>query len=302
MRQVLTSLALAVLTIGLLAAAPRAAEPLKVVATFSILGDMVTQVGGGAVEVVTLVPPGGDAHSYQPAPKDAQAIAAAGLVVVNGLRMEGWLDRLILASGTRAPVVVASSGVKPLIMGDEGGSGAKAATDPHAWQNLANGQIYVRTIAEALANANPVNADGYRRRADAYVKELADLDRWVHDQIDQVPPAKRKVITSHDAFGYFAKAYGITFLAPSGISTESEPTAAGLGKLTNQIKAEHIKALFLENMTDPRLLAMLAKDSGAVIGGTLYSDSLSPAGGPADSYVAMFRHNVPALAAAMQKN
>ncbi|HLN24865.1 MAG TPA: metal ABC transporter substrate-binding protein [Patescibacteria group bacterium] len=282
----------------------QAAEPLKVVATFSIIGDLVKQVGGDAVQVTTLVPPGGDAHTYEPTPNDAKGIAGANLVVVNGLHMEGWLDRLIAASATKAPIAVASKGVKPQTMEEEeaGGGKAKVVTDPHAWQNLANGQIYVRNIADALTKADPANAAGYRQRADAYTKELKDLDAWVRQQVAQVPPAKRKIITSHDAFGYFGKAYGVTFLAPVGISTESEPTAAGLGQLSDQIKKEGIKALFIENMTDPRLMETLAKESGAVIGGTVYSDSLSEVDGPAGTYVTMFRHNVPAFVAAMQKN
>ncbi len=296
------SIALAAVTTVAMAGTPQAAEPVKVVATFSILGDMVKQVGGDAVQVVTLVAPGGDAHTYQPAPSDAKALANANLVVVNGLHMEGWLDRLIMASGTKAPIAVASKGVKPQTMEEEEGGAGKVVTDPHAWQDLANGQLYVSNIADALAKVDPANAAGYRQRAETYRGDLKALDAWVRQQIGQVPAAKRKIITSHDAFGYFGRAYGVTFLAPVGISTESEPTAAGLGQLSNQIKKEHIKALFIENMTDPRLIETLARESGAVVGGTVYSDSLSEAGGPADTYVKMFRHNVPAFVAAMQKN
>ncbi|HLN25270.1 MAG TPA: metal ABC transporter substrate-binding protein [Patescibacteria group bacterium] len=279
-------------------AGAQAAEPLNVVVTFSVLGDLVKQIGGDKVSVISLVAPGGDAHVYQPTPTDAVSIAHADVIVVNGLGMEGWLDRLIAASGAKAPIVVASAGIKPQTMEEEG----KRITDPHAWQNLANGQAYTLTIGAALAKADPANAAFYRPRAEGYATGLGDLDAWVKTQIAQVPPAKRKIITSHDAFGYFAKAYGVTILAPVGISTDSEPTAAGLGALSDQIKKEGIKALFIENMTDPRLIQTLAHESGAVIGGTLYSDSLSPLGGPADNYVMMFRHNVPAMVAAMQKN
>ena len=298
----LKSLVLAATAMFACAGAVQAGEPLRVVATFSILGDLVKQVGGDAVQVTTLVPPGGDAHSYQPTPGDAKTIVQARLVVVNGLNMEGWLDRLIKASGTKAPVAVASSGVKAATMEEETGGGGKLATDPHAWQDLANGRVYVHNIAEALASADPANAAGFRQRAESYDRELADLDGWVRRQISQVPAAKRKIITSHDAFGYFGRAYGIAFLAPVGLSTESEPTAAGLGRLSNQIRKEGIKALFIENMTDPRLIKTLARDTGAVVGGTVYSDSLSEDGGPADSYVKMFHHNVPAFVEAMQQN
>jgi zinc/manganese transport system substrate-binding protein len=283
-----------------------AAATVKVVATFSILGDMASEIGGDGVEVKTLVAPGGDAHVYQPTPADADALANAQLIVVNGLGMEGWIERLIKASRSKAPIVVASKGIRPQTMEEEEDKEAsgkpKVVTDPHAWQNLANGQLYVGNIAEGLARVDPANAAGYRQRAERYSKKLEDLDAWVRQQMAQVPRAKRKIITSHDAFGYFGTAYGVTFMAPEGISTESEPSAAALAQLSDQIKREHIKALFIETMTDPRLVQTLARESGAVVGGTVYSDSLSEPGGPADTYVKMFRHNVPAMAAAMQKN
>jgi zinc/manganese transport system substrate-binding protein len=280
------------------------AQPLKVVATFSVIGDLVRTVGGDSVTVATLVGHGSDAHVYQPTPQDAKSIAGADLVVVNGLGMEGWIDRLIKASGYHGRIVVASEGVAVQTMvEEEGGSGkGKRVTDPHAWQNLANGRIYVSNIAEALTKADPANADGYAKRAKALTAEIDTMDAWVRQQIAEVPPAKRKIITSHDAFGYFGQAYGVSFLAPVGISTESEPTAAGLGQLIRQIKKEGIKALFIETMTDPRLIEQVAHECGAVVGGTLYSDTLSPEGGPADTYLKMFHHNVPAMTEAMKNN
>lgn len=306
---------------GLLAAAataasPALAAPRQVVATFSVLGDMVKEIGGDDVHVITLVPPGGDAHVYQPKPGDAKNIARADLVVVNGLGMEGWIDRLIAASGYKGRIATASTGVTPQTMAEEDDDDhdhdSKAAakddgkphivTDPHAWQNVANGAIYIRNITAALTAIDPAHAAGYEARAKAYLAGLADLDAWVKAQIATVPEAKRRVITSHDAFGYFGSAYGITFLAPLGISTDADPSAAHVGELIKQMRAEHIKALFIENMTDPRLVQQLAREAHAVVGGTLYSDSLSKAGGPADTYVKMFRNNVPAMVAAMQKN
>jgi zinc/manganese transport system substrate-binding protein len=300
---------------GLPALTPQAwAAPRQAVATFSVLGDMVKEIGGPDVHVITLVPPGGDAHVYQPKPGDAKAIARADLVVVNGLGMEGWIDRLIAASGYKGRVAVASGGVRPQTMEDEDEDDHDArpaaqddgkphiVTDPHAWQNVANGAIYIRNIATALGAMDPAHAPDYEARAKAYLAQLRDLDAWVKTQIAAVPPEKRRIITSHDAFGYFGSAYGIHFLAPLGISTESDPSAAHVGALIKQMRAEHIKALFIETMTDPRLVQQLAREAGAVIGGTLYSDSLSKAGGPADTYIKMFRHNVPAMVAAMQKN
>lgn len=289
-----------------LAAQPEPNQPVLVVATISILADMVRQVGGSNVDVKSLVGPGGDAHVYQPTPADAQTIAQAQVVVENGLGLEGWIDRLIQASGTKAQIVIASASVKPQTMEDEDQKGPdgkpKVITDPHAWQNLANGSLYAQAIGDALAKADPLHADSYHSRAKAYAQKIMELDAQVREQIKSVPQAKRKIITTHDAFGYFGRAYGVTFLAPEGISTDSEPTAAAMGKLADQIKREHIKALFLENMTDPRLLQTLAKEAHATIGATVYSDSLSPQDGPAPTYLDMFRHNVPAFVAAMKSN
>lgn len=307
------------LATGLAAALPAPsaeAAPRQVVATFSVLGDMVKEVGGPDVHVATLVPPGGDAHVYQPKPGDAKAIARADLVVVNGLGMEGWIDRLIAASGYKGRIATASESVRPQTMADDDAADVEHAdhdaktddskphivTDPHAWQNVANGAIYIRNIATALGAMDPDHAPAYEARAKAYLAQLKELDAWVKAQIATVPPEKRRVITSHDAFGYFATAYGIGFLAPLGLSTEADPSAAHVGALIKQMRAEHIRALFIENMTDPRLVQQLAREAGAVVGGTLYSDSLSKAGGPADTYVKMFRHNVPAMVAAMQQN
>ena len=288
-----------------------AAEPVKVVATFSILGDLVRNVGGELVTVTTLVGPNGDTHVYQPTPADAKAIASAALVVENGLHFEGWIDRLIRASGYKGEVLIASKGVKTRTMveeeeiasaGKSAPSSPQVITDPHAWQDLRNGQICVRNIAKGLAEVDPAHADNYRANAEAYIRKLAELDAWVRQEMGGVPKAKRKVITTHDAFGYFSAAYGVQFLAPEGISTESEPTASGIAKLIRQIKREHIKALFIENMTDPRLLQQLAREADAHVGGEIYSDALSEPGGPADTYIKMFQHNVPALKAAMLEN
>jgi len=292
--------AAAALALLLLSLAPGAAiaQPVKVVASFTILADMVRQVGGELVEVTTLVGPDGDAHVFEPTPTDAKAVARADLLVVNGLGFEGWIDRLAKAADYRGPVVVAAGGVAPRRMSENG----REVVDPHAWQDLAQGRLYVANIADGLAKADSVHSDQYRANAERYGRQLAELDAWVKAAIAAVPAAKRQVITTHDAFGYFGRAYGVTFLAPEGISTEAEVTAQGLAGLVRQIRRTGIKAVFLENMADPRLIQQLAKEAGAAIGGTLYVDALSPATGPAPSYVAMFRHNVPDLVAAMGRN
>lgn len=282
--------------------AARAAEPVPVVATFSVIADITRAVGGDRVAIRTLVPADSDAHVYQPTPGDAQALAAARLVVTNGLNMEGWIDRLIKASGYKGEVVTATKGIKTITMEDDdhGHGHGKKVTDPHAWQNASNGQIYARNIAEGLARVDPEGAATYRANAESYAAELKTLDGWVKAEIATVPAAQRKVITSHDAFGYLAAAYGITILSPQGISTEAEPSAKDVARLIRQIRKEKVKAVFIENMTDPRLIQQIARETGAVVGGTLYSDALSPAGGPADTYIKMFRYNLPLLVAGMR--
>jgi zinc/manganese transport system substrate-binding protein len=269
---------------------PAAAEPLAVVASFSILGDMVRQVGGDDVRVTTLAGAGIDAHGYQPGPGDARLVAGADLVVVNGLAFDGWLNRLMVAAGYRGRVVAASEGIVPI------------GVDPHAWQDIANGRRYAANIAAGLIAAAPERRARFELHLQAYDRRLAELESWVRREMETVPRAKRRIITGHEAFGYFARAYGMAVLAPAGLSTEAEPSPKALARLIRQSRDEHVKAMFLENMADPRLIRQLARDSGAVIGGTLYSDSLSAPDGPAPTYEAMFRHNVAALVAAMGRN
>lgn len=273
-------------------------QVLKVVASITILADMVAQVGGDDVTVSALVGPNGDAHVFEPGPMDVGKIAGAGLVVTNGLGLEGWMTRLIQSSGYKGPVTVAAQDIKPRQFDEDGAK----RTDPHAWQNITYGRTYVATIAKGLSAADPAHADHYAARAALYDKTLADLDLWVRDQMASVPQSKRQAITSHDAFGYFADAYQVRFLAPRGMNTESEPRAGNLAQLVKQIRSSGIKAVFLENMSETKSADMLVREAGAVIGGTLYVDALSKADGPAPTYEAMFRHNVPLLRDAMLQN
>ncbi|MFN0044154.1 MAG: metal ABC transporter substrate-binding protein [Alphaproteobacteria bacterium] len=289
--------------------APALAE-VKVVASFSVLADMARAIGGDKVTVASLIGPDADAHVFQPSPSHGKLVAGAALVVVNGLGFEGWLDRLIKASGYRGAVLVASDGVAAMVTspghahGHSHGParGAKQPPDPHAWQDLRNGQIYVRNIVVGLIKADPTNADYYRANGEKYLAELAALDRWAREELGAIPEAKRKIISSHDAFGYFTAAYGVTFLSPVGVSTEKEPTPKDVARLIAQMKRESVRTVFVENMTDPRLVAQIAKEAGGAVGGTLYADALSKPDGPAGSYVAMFRHNVSALRAAMARH
>jgi zinc/manganese transport system substrate-binding protein len=279
-----------------------AAEKLPVVASFSILGDLTQKVGGDLVEVHTLVGAGADAHVYQPTPSDARALARARLVIVNGLGFEGWIDRLIKSSGYRGQLAVASKGVKPLHEAHaEGGKGHRHGddVDPHAWQDLANGGRYVANIAQALAAADPANRATYAANAVRLQDELAALDREARNTFAAVPATQRKVVTSHDAFAYFGRAYGIRFIAPVGVSTDAEPSAGEVAAIIRQIRREKIRAIFVENISDPRLLERISRESGARIGGALHSDSLSPPGTPGDSYLGMMRHNIRTLSDAL---
>ncbi len=280
------------LPIALLAAAlPAHAEPVKVVATFSILGDLVRNVGGDNVSVTTLVGPDSDAHVYSPTPADARKIADAKLIVVNGLGFEGWLPRLVQSSGSKARIVTASNGISTRRLG--------SAADPHAWQSVNNAKIYVANIGAALAAADPAAAEQFAKNTRAYVAKLDALDREVRDAVARLPPDRRKVISTHNAFGYFAAAYGIEFIAPLGVSTESEPSARDIAGIITQIKRSKIPAVFLENVSDPRLMQRISAETGARVGGTLYSDGLTGEKGDAPTYIDMVRHNIKALTRAL---
>jgi zinc/manganese transport system substrate-binding protein len=275
--------------------AASAQEKLKAVATFSILADFVKNVGGDRLEVQALVGPNADAHVYQPSPGDAKSLAEAKVIFTNGLGFEGWIARLIKASGTKAPMIVATKGVKPRKMDEEG----HAEADPHAWQSVPNAKIYVTNIRDALTAADPAGKSTYEANAAAYLAKLDALDAEVRAAVETIPADRRRIITTHDAFGYFAAAYGVSFIAPQGVSTESEVSARDVAKIITQIRKQKIPAVFLENITDDRLLKRIGAESGARVGGTLYSDALTDEKGPAPTYIDMVRHNVKQLADAL---
>jgi zinc/manganese transport system substrate-binding protein len=278
----------------------RAQDRLHVIASFSILGDFVKNVGGDRVEVGTLVGPNGNAHVYAPSPGDAKKVADAKLVVVNGLGFEGWLERLVKASGTKAPIVVATTGIKPRERGgDHGHDHDHGRADPHAWQSVANAKIYVANIRDALIVADPAGKDTYTANAAAYLAKLDALEREVREVIAKIPTDRRRVVTSHNAFGYFQDAYGINFTAPQGVSTQAEASAKDVAAIITQIKKEKAAAVFLENVTDPRLIEQIARETGAKVGGTLYSDALTDAKGDAPTYIDLIRHNLRQLASAL---
>ena len=280
------------------AGAQMPAEKLEVVATFSIVADFVRQVGGDRVALTTLVGPDGDAHVYSPAPGDSRRLAQAKLIVSNGLGLEGWMARLIKSSGTKAAVVEAAKGVKAR-KSDE--AHAHGGFDPHAWQDVANAKVYVANIRNALASADPAGREVYEANATAYLDALDALDREVRAAVAAIPPERRRIITTHDAFGYFKAAYGLDFVAPQGVSTDAEASAKDVARIIRQIKAETIPAVFLENVSDPRLMDRIARETGARTGPKLYSDALSAPDGPAGTYIAMVRHNIRAFSEALSR-
>lgn len=308
--------------------AAHAAEPLKAVASFSILGDIVREVGGTDVSLTTLVGPDGDAHEYEPTPGDAKKLSAAQVLFVNGLDFETWLPKLTKASGFAGKTVVASQGVTPRKFAQAGG-GHKPGdhdhehehdhdhdhddghnhgdghhhhgdADPHAWQSLANGVIYARNVADGLAAADPAHADAYRQRAAAYIARLEALDAAAKKTFAAIAADRRKVVTSHDAFGYFGDAYGVSFIPAMGVSTDAEPSAGEVARIIEQVKRDKVPAVFVENISSPKLVQQIARETGAKVGGTLYSDALSKPGQPGATYMEMFEWNVRQLAAALQ--
>jgi len=316
--------AASLLTLGGFVSTASAAD-LEVVASFSIIADFAKNVGGDRVEVETLVGPDGDAHVYEPRPADAAALEKANVVLVNGLELEGFMKRLIETSGTKAPVVELTKGIEPLKAeeeehhhdekaeaghdhdGDEKeeaghdheGHHHHGEFDPHAWQSIPNAEIYVKNIADAFCEADKAGCATYTANAEAYLAKLAALQTEVKAAIEALPADKRTIITSHDAFGYFAHEYGLKFIAPEGVSTEAEASAADVAKLVDQVKEDKASAIFVENITNPRLIEQIAAETGLKVGGTLYSDALSGEDGPASTYIDMFHHNVETIRAAV---
>jgi zinc/manganese transport system substrate-binding protein len=298
-------IAVSALAASLLATHPVAAQEspggrIKVIASFSILGDFVSNVGGDRVDGTTLVGPNGNAHVYAPSPADAKKAADARLVFVNGLGFEGWLERLVKASGTSAPIIVATKGVAPLERAEaHDHDHDHGRADPHAWQSVANAKIYVGNIREALIAIDPAGKARYEANATAYRARLDALEQEVRGTITKIPADRRRVITSHNAFGYFESAYGIIFSAPQGVSTESEASAKDVAAIITAIRKQKASAVFLENVTDPRLVQQIASETGAKVGGVLYSDALTDAKGDATTYIDLIRHNLKQLANAL---
>ncbi len=283
------------LVVAVFASTTALAKPLEIVASFTVLADVVRQVGGDRVTVLSLVPPNGDVHEFEPSPDHARALKGADLVFTSGLGLEPWFDRLARAASVKKPPVAVSAGIAlPSGM-------AKSNPDPHVWNDPRNVIVWAQAIETALTAADPAGKDNFHARAESFVAKLRDADRDAHARIDPIPAERRHVLTSHDSLGWFARAYNVTILAPIGTSTDVEPSAAGLAKMIDQIKREQIKVYFLENSGNPRLVKTVASATGATPGGTLYVEALSSPGGPANTYLAMFRQNVDRLVEAMTK-
>jgi len=275
-------------------ATPASDRPV-VVATFSILGDLAARIGGNQIELHVLVGPDSDGHMYQPTPADSRLLGTAALVITNGLGFEGWMQRLVTASGYAGVVVAASTGIDPLYSG----AGREREPDPHAWQSLGNIRLYIANIVAGLTAIAPADASIFSTNAAAFLNEIDRLENEIHATVAVLPEEHRTVVTSHDAFAYFGAAYGFTFIAPVGINTDSEASAGDIAALIRQIRTERIAAVFIENITDPRQLDRISAETGAHRGGTLYSDALSAAGGPAGTYLDMMRHNIQTLVRAL---
>jgi len=284
---------------ALAAAGPALAQDrLKILATFSILGDFVKSIGGDRVDGSTLVGPNSDAHVYAPAPADAKKVADAKVVITNGLGFEGWMSRLVRASGSKAPIIVATQGIT-VRKAAGGHAHGHNDSDPRSWQSAANAKVYAANIRDALIAADPAGKDAYQANAAAYLSKLDALDAEVKAAVAAIPADRRRVISTHDAFGYFQQAYGIEFIAPQGVSTEAEASARDVARIIAQIKRQKIPAVFIENISDPRLMQRIAQETGARIGGKLYSDALTDEKGDAPTYIDLMRHNVRQIATAL---
>lgn len=328
----------ALVSLSLLSLAlPAQAEPLRVVSSFSILNDMVREIGGDKVMASSIVPVNGDAHSFEPRPSDAKTLASAQLLVINGLDFEAWLPRLQQSAGYKGSQVVATQGIQPLDFGggddhahgsaeghddhhdhdhdhshDHGSGHDKAlaaesahehshgSQDPHAWQSLSQAQVYIRNISQGLSQADPANADYYRQRAQDYAQRVQQLDDSIRSRLQAIPAEQRKVITSHDAFAYLGKEYGITFISLVGVSSQAEPSAREIAQVIEQARREHIRAIFVENTVNPKLVEQVARETGAKVGGTLYSDALGKPGSGTDTYLGMMKWNTDKLIEALQ--
>ena len=285
---------LLVLLSGLVHAQGDAGRPL-VVASASIFADMTAVIGGDLIEVRSIVPIGGDPHIYEPTPGDVQLVSRADLVLINGLTFEGWMNELIDNSGTRAETVTITAGISTIASEEYVNS-----SDPHAWMTAKNGMTYVRNIRAALQRLDPDNADVYAFNAGIYLQQLADVDQAIFRAIDSIPAAQRILITSHDAFRYYGRYYGIRVEAALGTSTDAQVQTDDVNRLTRIIRESGVPAIFVESTINPKLIRQLATDNGVIIGGELLADSLAEPDEPGGTYLGMLTTNTATIVRALR--
>lgn len=275
--------------------------PGAVLASFSILADIARAVAPANASVSALVGADADAHVFEPTPADGRRVAQAELLLINGLGFEGWIERLVKVAGYRGRIVIASRGIaaRKVASGHAHAGHDHGELDPHAWQNLAHGRRYAGNIAQAFITQWPAARAEVEQRLADYGARIDELDRRLRALLATIPRPQRRIVTSHDAFGYLAEAYGIDVFAAQGFGPTSQPTAAQVARLVRRIRHDGVRALFVENISDPRLIERIASEGGARVGGKLYSDALSAPGGPADSYLKLVEHNVRTIAQAL---
>lgn len=275
--------------------------PLKITATFSILGDLIKNVGKDEVEVTSVVGPNSDTHVYEPTPKDIQNLTLADLVFMNGLFFEGWMDRLIDPKDIGKRVIIVSTHITPRTHAHQNctHNTHPDAIDPHAWHSIPNVITYVHEIERALSAHRPDSKTFFQENAKAYIQKLTTLHHKLQDRFAQIPENKRLAVSTHDGFGYLGETYGIRFISPLGLSTEAEASAKSLAQVIDTIKTLKVPLVFVENITSTRLMQQLCEETGTQLGPTLYSDALSPKEGPAGSYLDMMDHNTSHLLRSM---
>ncbi len=289
-----------ILTILLLALSALASAAIPVVATFSILGDITQQLGGKHIEVDVLVGPEQDAHTYQPTTSDLKRIIRARLVLAHGLGFDQWVQKMLTSARYKGAYLQASQGLQTRHSQQTGHHHSEV--DPHLWQDISLTRQYVENISAALIRLDPAHTADYQANKQRYLAQMQAVDEWAQNALAQIPLSKRVVLTSHDAFGYLGARYQIRFLAPVGVNTEAEASAQDVVKIIRQARTQKIRALFVENISNPRLLEQLSKETGSAISGKLFSDALSAAQGPAPTYLTMYRHNLQQLVTAMKLN
>lgn len=269
----------------------------NILTTTSVLRDMAQHIAPDHCRVETIVPRGMDPHIYEPTPSDIDLVLASDLIFMNGLRLEGWLDKIISNAGRHGKKVIVTEGITPITSLEY-----ESAPDPHAWMDLSLGLTYLKNMRKALVELMPRHADEIQQKYDTYIREMRDVHEWTREQIQSIPAENRVLITSHDAFQYFGRAYGMELHAALGLSTDADVKTGDVLNITRLLESSAIPAIFIESTINPKLLEQIASDYNVVIGGELYADALSSQNGPAGTYLDLFRHNVNTITQALTRS